>query len=223
MGKVVKSVAKVVSAPVAGILGGVLGGQGDRAKQDFDAQLASLDPGVAPEKINYEGITDNKTGELLDRYKLSGGEGYTKIAQDRLKQDIGSARNRIALQAAQAQANQRAQLASRGGLTPAMQARLAMQAQRDAMGNQQDVTSQDVSGQQGIMEKQFELGREGEKENLASRKADQLARNQFNVAKYGQQMQAYAAGKAGQASYAASRGKGEKGGVMGGVGSVLGK
>jgi hypothetical protein len=193
-----------------------------KSEAERAAAMAELDPGAKPVSVGYQGVTDDK-GMLKDQFKLSGGDAYTKLAQERLATDTAAARNNASQGAAGAEANARTALATRGGLQGGVAARLAMQNQKNRMAAQQDVTAQQTRGQQDIASKQFDIGREAEQSNLAATRADQLARNQYNQANYAQQMQAWAAGKAGQAQLQGKAGKGDQGGLSGFTGKVLGK
>jgi hypothetical protein len=234
MGGIVRSIGGALGG-VAGALGGALPivspmlaltqklTSGDINQKEYNDQVAGLDPGARPGAVGFESITDNKTGQLKDQYKLSGGEGYSKLADERLATDTAQARNTAAQGQAGAQAQARTALSSKQGMTPAMAMRLAAQGQRDQMGAQQDITQGQVRGGQDVAAKQFDLGREAEKANLGSSIGDQQARNNFNMDRYKTQMGEWAAGKAGQSALEGSRPKSAKGGIMGGVGSILGK
>lgn len=227
MGGIVKSIGGIVNKALPIVAPGVALTkkmmEGGLSAKDFNDQIASLDPGQRPTASQFESITDNKTGLLKDNYKLSDGSGYSKLATDKLGTDIAKARDNAAAGGAQAQAQARTALASRGGITSGMAARLAMSGGRDQMAAQQGVTSQQVAGGQDIASKTFDIGREAEKANIGTMTQDQRERNMFNDSRYKAQMQEWAAGKAGQASMAGNQPKSAKGGVGGMVGGVLGK
>lgn len=138
-----------------GGLSGILGG---------DDNLPSFDPyNVArPEDLLDE------SGNLKEKYKLSGGEGYTKLAQARLAQDISKAYDKAQLQQKSATGNALSNLAMRGGVGSGQRLALQRQGATDLLNAQQGVQQQNIQGQQGIGEKQFDIGREAERFNLST-------------------------------------------------------
>lgn len=188
-----------------------------RGKQE--AHLAQQQQMARPERVQFTGLTD-QAGNLQDRFKLSGGEGYTAIANKRLQQDLAKGKEEAAAQAAGAQAQARNQLASRGGLGSGTAALLARQGMTDQLNALQGVTQKGIEGGQGIAEKQFDIGREAEKANVANLIGNQQALNQYNLGMYGQDMAAWGANQTANAQIRASK---PKGGILCGVGSVLGK
>ena len=73
---------------------------------------------------------------------------------------------------------------------------------------------------QDISEKQFDIGREAERANVGNLIGNQKGLNEFNLGMYGQDMNAWGANQTANAQIRASK---PKGGILGGVGSVLGK
>jgi len=207
MGGVVKGTGDVMTGGVfnKGVQKTLWGGQ---PEANFDGQYMAR-----PDWL----LTDEK-GNLRENFKLSDGSGYTKSAQDRLGTDIAKSRDEAALASAGAQGQARNQLASRGGLSGGMAALLANTAQTNQMNAQQDITGQNIRGQQDINKNTYDIGREAEKYNLGN--ALQLGKS-----KYETDMKEWGANQTSNSMLAnAPR---PKGGILGGatqgIGGLLGK
>lgn len=203
------------------IVGGIAGGLAlNKAGNDKKNQYLSQQQAVTkPEDIKFTGLGD-QAGNLQDRFKLSGGEDYSRIAGEKLQLGTQDARDIAAKQAGTQEAMARQNLASRGGLSGGAAAILARQGQQSGMDAQQELTRKALGLEQDIASKQFDIGREAEKFNVGNLIGNERALNEFNLSKYANDMAAYGAGQSANAQIRASA---PKGGVLGGVGSVLGK
>lgn len=208
---------------MGGVLKGVGGFMWGQDDDNVDPRSSIVDM-ARPGDSQYYGLTDDQ-GNLQDKYKLSNGDQYTQLAQNRLTQDLANSRDRASMQGAGNLANARNQMASRGGLSGGAAALLNRQSMTDQTNAQQGITGQGLQSQQNIGEKQFDIGREAEKTNLSNLIGDRQGLNSFNQNKYNQQMAEWAANQSANAM--ARNAPHAKGGVLGGItqgiGSTLGK
>lgn len=171
------------------------------AQAQAAAAQAQLNAG--PQRPDFKGLT-GEDGQLLDKYKLSDGSQYGQIATNALNQQTAQGMNNAAQSNMGAQAQARTALATRGGLGGGAALRLAQSGQQNLANARQDVGSAAAQGAQGIQQKQYDIGREAEKANVGNLIKNQAGLNEFDLKKYGDQMQAWAADKSANAQAAAA-------------------
>lgn len=204
--------------------GSFLQRQGDQAAQDYNNLYNSFDPGARPEAAAFlNPVTDFQNGTLNSAYQLSGPEAYIQAALAQQSAEENALGDKASSQAAGANTNALSQLASRGGLRGGSAQRLAMMSQRNVGQALQDVNMQGMQNRAQIGLQGEGMKRDTEKYNLGTKLGAMNSQNEYNANKYNQQMQAWAANKQAQATLAAGKGKGQSGGMMGGVGRTLGK
>lgn len=192
--------------------------------------------GVVPP--GYEGTRDVKTGKLLDEFKMDpyGGEALQKLkgqafaeglspwAQAQLQsQQMGEqdARGAAGRQQMQAMSAAQGQLARTGGMTGGAAALLARQGSRDMLGANQQIARQGMGQRLGIEQQDIDrknqlLGKFGDLETQASGQNIDMAsqdinrRALFDMERYRQQMQAWAAKESADATRASGGGGGKK-------------
>ena len=218
MGGVVKA---ATGAP--GILAGKIGDSGDRAKRDYEDQLAGLDAGPRPGTPQFANLLNAQTGLLSDQYNLKDSSSWRKAMMDQQGQEELGARD-LAQNLAQTQAAQtRSQLASRGGLRGGAGERAAQAAGRTAAEQQQMATRAGAQTRANVGVKGEELDRQAQQFNISNALAEQQRQDQLKQDQYASQMGQWAAGKQAQATFQAGKGKGQGGGVGGGVAKTVGK
>jgi hypothetical protein len=216
------AVKKVASFTPAGFIGGELAKSGSEGASEWQKQYDEMGPGAKPELIERQSRLA-QDGLLNDVYRLKGPEGWQKAAMEKQGLEQVAAGDLAAQQAAGAGATARSSLAMRGGLTGGSAERLAKAQMDRQMGAVQDVARQGIGQRADIgLETENRRGTT-EKYNIEQALGERKAQDEYNQQKYAQDMQAWAAAKQGQATLAASRGKGDRGGVMGGAAKVIGK
>lgn len=188
--------------------------------------------GVNPE--NFTGVTDIKTGELLDRYKSDPyagvaaqelkkqafAEGASPWAQMQLqKQQLEQSKmqDQTTLQNQQAQSMAQSGLMRMGGMNSGARALLARGGARDQMFANQDVARQGVEQRLGInqqdQDRKSQLLKgfsdaevQGQQFNIGNMTNDLKNRSTFDANRYNQQMEAWAAKQSADAQRASSGG-----------------
>lgn len=188
--------------------------------------------GVNP--ANFTGLTDIKTGELIDRYKY---DPYSGQAAQALKEQAFSqgtspwaqmqlqaqqleqqkAQDLSSRQQQQAQGEAQSMLARGGGLSGGARAMLARQGARDQLMANQGVSRAGMEQRMGIGQADQErkqnllqgfqdLESKGSQFNIGNLSQDLTARAAFDANRYNQQMSAYGAKQSAEAQRAAARG-----------------
>lgn len=212
-----------------------------------------------PTRPGYESTMDDKTGLLKSQYNLPDWQnvnpdmaGYEQVKKNALEtgpsawaqaaqteQDLrtSGAKNSAAQQGASAEAQARSSLASKYGLSPAAQQRLAIQNQRNQMSGMQNIGFQDAAARSninlndqqrkdtqlaqltGLATTNAQLGMQNQQAGLGTKQYnitnalnENQNKNQQNLNAYQAQMQAWAANKQADATRAAGSGGGGGGG-----------
>lgn len=192
--------------------------------------------GVMP--TNFRGLSDIKTGDLIDRFKANPFEGeasqrlrqealgneqspWAKMALQRQGLEESQARGNVGLQQQMAQSQAQSQLARLGGLGGGARTSLARSGAHDALMAAQGVGAQGQMARAGINEQDAlrhqqllgqtaDIERAGRQADIGSLKEDMLARGGFDTNRYNQQMQAWASQQSANAQrQAGSSGKGK--------------
>ena len=187
--------------------------------------------------LEFEGVKDIRTGELLDQYKVdpfkgeasqrlkaealgTGPSDWAKAALDRQKFEEGQGASRAGLQQQTAQSSAQSQLMRQGGLGSGGRLSLARSGARDALMAQQNNAAQGIQQRFGINEtdatrRQSLLGQTADVErgadvaNIATQKEGLGAQAQFDANRYNAQMEAWGASEAAKAQRAAGGGGGK--------------
>ncbi len=192
----------------------------ENAAQGLNPDGRAIDPGYQKASgLLNENLQSKFNPDMqgMEAYRARAlGTGPSAWAQQALgKQGLEEQglKNSAQAQGASAQSQARSSLASKYGLSPAAQQRLALQGQRDQMGSLQNVgfqgakTRADIGVQDEATKNQFLQNLPGQELNLANANtANQQfnigqavnqnnAQNLFNINKYNENMKAWAAGK----------------------------
>lgn len=181
--------------------------QAQVAQAQRDAAQAQLNAG--PQRPDFKGLTDAE-GNLMDKFKLSSGEGYKDIATQGLEQGKTKAMSEAAQSQMGANAAARTALATRGGLSGGAALRLAQSGAQNLANARQDIGRTGMEGAQKIAEKTFDIGRQAEQTNLENLIKNQAGLNAFDLQKYSEQMKAWAANKSADAQAQAAENSGKK-------------
>jgi len=201
---------------------GFLSNQGKEGASAYQSQYDAMNPGARPEDIKRESRL-GKDKLMEEVYKLKGPEAWQKAALAKAGEEEVAMRDLAATQSAGAAAGARSAMASRAGLTGGAAERLAKSQMLGQLSSQQNAARQAVQSRADIG-LESENKRSGvEKYNIEAALGERNAQDQFAMQKYQSDMQEWAAAKQAQATFAAGKGKGQSGGVMGGVGKVMGK
>jgi hypothetical protein len=208
-------------------------GPGYEALTQSDQEKAA---GILPP--GYNGMTDTKTGQLLDQYKINpfAGEASQRLRQEALstgpsawannalkKQGFeeSGARSAAALQQQQGQSNAMSQLMRQGGLGGGARTSLARSGARDALMASQGVGSQgilqrygindtDTKRRQELLGQNADVERQADLQNINTASGELKNRATFDANRYNQQMGAWAAKQSADATRAAGRSGGGK-------------
>lgn len=192
--------------------------------------------GVLPP--GFRGITDQKTGQLLDMYKINPFEGaasqkleqealgtgpsdWAKNALEAEKADEAQQRGAAGLQAQTANSQAMDTLARVGGLGGGARTSLARSSARDALNSAQNVgaagaarrygiTDTDTQRRQELLGQTADVERQADVANIGAMTGDLQNQAVYNANRYNQQMQAWAAKQSADATRAAGGGGGKK-------------
>jgi len=199
--------------------------------QNFDQNEFEKQAGVLPP--GYEGVRDVNTGQLIDQFKVNpftgeaskrlrdealstGPSEWAKNALQKQKFDEQQALGKSGLQQQMQQSNAQSQLMRQGGLAGGARTSLARSGARDALMASQNVGAQGIQQRYGINDtdaqrRQQLLGTTADVErqaDLANQKTlqDEIQRKAvFDANRYNQQMSAWGAKQAADATRAAGQ------------------
>jgi hypothetical protein len=166
---------------------------------------------AAGDLVAPEGATQRN--ELAPEYQMAGGQSYLEKALAKQGMEEVSAKDQAALNAAQAQAQMRSQMASRGGFRSGNAQLAGRQSMRDLLMAKQQVGQQGAMTRADIGLKGTEMDREAQGYNIKNLFTQGENVNKFNLDKYRQQMNVEAAKKQADATRAAGNSGG--GGFLG--------
>lgn len=219
MGGVAK---KAMSFTPVGIGANYLQKKGDSAQSDWQSQYDAMNS-KRPDAITRKSRLDSKGELMADVYKLKGPEEWQKAALAKQGLEEAQLNDKGMHQAAGAAANARSALASKGGLTGGSAERLAKSQMNDQISMGQSAARQGLANRADIGLESENKRSAAEKYNIEQALGERNAEDAFNQQKYQTDMQEWAAAKQGQATFGAGKGKGQSGGIMGGVSKVIGK
>lgn len=208
---------------MGGTAGLGLGLLGKKGENDFRKKMESLGPDQERAANPALLSTLNADGSLQDQYKMKDASAWNQAMLNKQGQEELGARD-LAQKMGQTQAaTARSQLASRAGLRGGAAERLAGQSARSTAEQQQMATRQGADTRANVGVKTEELNRAADQMNISNALAGVANQNEMRQRKYEADMGEWAAGKQAKASMMAGKGKGQQGGIMGGVGAVTGK
>jgi hypothetical protein len=177
---------------------------------------------MAPDRPGRESIR-NPDGTLKDIYKTESSQKMIEalLAEQGLQEQQG--RDQAVVDNNQSLAAARSSGAMRGGLRSGQQERMNSQGMRDLNASLQNVGMQGREQRLNLQSKGQETDYQARNQDVGRMVQDVNAQNAFNQDVYGQDMQAYAAKESGRAMQLANKGKGQRGGIGGGLGSIAGK
>ncbi len=190
--------------------------------QSYEPSAFEKSTGILPP--GFRGLTDVKTGELIDRYKIdpfageaaqrvktealgTGPSPWALMQMDQQKREEAQARSQAGLQSQLARSQAMSEMARVGGLSSGARLALAKQGARGQMASLQDVaragqqqrfgiTGEDVTRRQGLLGQVATAEAGAQAENVNQYLRDMASRSEAEQNRYNQQMQAWAAQQA---------------------------
>lgn len=175
----------------------------DEMQRALDLQRQEFEAGP---KLTYNPIQETigpdgkKSYSLIDELKIKGPEEY--LAKERERMGLESASNLDTLQraAAQQEAQQRATMASRGGMKGGNAALLGRFSMRDALMNRQNLMSTGAKNAAELESRGAQMASEAQAKNVGLLGGAMKDIESFNLEKYKQQMAVKAAKEQAQAT-----------------------
>lgn len=210
---------KIIGGIIGGPLGYFAGGQLD-AKQEMDARRAGFDPysgqPIYPDFIGMdEAQLMGKTGPLGSAYNAealrTGPSRGAELARAEQRRELGMTRDQLKAQALGEAAQAKNALAMKGGLSSgagervntAMGSRaleLGQKARQGYAKNLADIGMEDEGNRQKMLTGAAGLESSNMNAGIGRVQNQNLAKNKFNLDRYGNQMSSWAAGKQAEAT-----------------------